>query len=98
MLTQKKHKLIFDHLECTKKHIIVHFLTKSYKSKCAEEERICIIDKETLKTVDTFEGKCPTYMDNYKDWYDESLKFLSECDIIEKMSVSLLKIILSYVA
>jgi hypothetical protein len=97
MYAQKKYHVKIDHLECTREHIIVHLFTKS-SNDANREESICVLDKKTFKTIDVFKGKCPVYMDDYEGWCEESLEFLSKVEILEKMSISLLRIILSYIA
>lgn len=100
MVKEKIMQIKINHLECSRHHIFIHIWLKSYLSFWESEftQHIWVLDKYTYKKIDQFVGTCPSHVDNYKEWYDERLTFLSKIEMIEKMSVSLLKIILSYVA
>lgn len=100
MIQAQLTQITISHLECSREHIIIHISNTQSTEYWNQygKNRICIFDKFTLQEVDNFNGCCPVSVDLYKEWYDERLNFLSKLEMLEKMTVSLLRIILSYVS
>lgn len=101
MINHAIRSLTMTHFECSRQYIIIYMtashLHPSYWDHITKTG-ICVLDKKTFKKVDNFPGSSPVCLDDFQDWYDESLEFLSKIEMLEKMSISLLRIILSYVA
>ena len=78
---------MINRLECTRRNIIFEM-----------NKRIYIIDKRDLKHINNFKGRLMSCIDDYDEWYDEKLELLKKTIELDKLNVSLLKIILSYVS
>lgn len=63
----------------------------------AYDQQIIVIDKHTFELVDNFDGTNPVFLDDYESWHAQSLDYLKKLVELEKLNVSLLKIILSYI-
>jgi hypothetical protein len=87
----------FDQTFCTRKYIIVNFVTKDYWSYTIAKT-IFVFDKNSLQLIDSFDGSHPVYIDDYLDWIEDNVKLLCGMACLGRMSEALLKIILLYVA
>lgn len=83
------------HFECGRKYIS---LGVKYGKEISRRGMICLYDKNSFKSVNSFPGYHPTFWDDYDRWFGKSLQTLKNTEILNKINEDLLKLILFYIS
>lgn len=88
-------------ITCTRLNFLISLTNDPDEWPYNNNPCICVFAKNTIVDenlmIDTvFEGCHPIYQDDYQDWCQKHLKFLGDIKTLAKMSIDVLKIILSY--